>query len=84
MRRKLHGILGEQWDVDGRCGQVFPESELTIQKGIKVCPACLDNLDIERHSQVAARTQSNGIDRELTDRRAERWGFYSGTELNEE
>jgi hypothetical protein len=46
------GIQGEAWANCGRCGFIFPVSQLTSQKGLNLCPKDLDNLAVERRSRI--------------------------------
>ena len=70
---------GEQWDTCDRCGRDFPMFQLGLQKGLKVCNRCTDNLEIERRDQVIARTLSEPH----TEGADTRW-VQPTTTLNEE
>lgn len=49
MPNSKNNLRGEQWDECQRCGFRFPISQLTIQKGLKVCyRSCVDRLEVER------------------------------------
>lgn len=53
MPNPVNNINNEQWDAcQGRCGFVFPISRLTLQKGVKKCFRCLDDLEVERREHV--------------------------------
>lgn len=61
MPNPRNNITGEQWDRCDRCGFIYPMTDLTLQKGLKVClKTCKDNLDIERRqSGIARRLEHN-------------------------
>lgn len=68
MPNATNNIRGEQWDFCARCDFQYPESKFRFQKGLKLCPQCVDNLDVERRD--AQISQILGHDhQENTDRR---------------
>lgn len=48
------GITFERWAICARCGFSFPETQLTPQKGLLLCPKDLDNLDVEMRPRMIA------------------------------
>ena len=49
------GLYFQQWYICGRCGFIYPIGQLTLQKGLLVCPKDYDNLDVEyRHEHADA------------------------------
>lgn len=50
-----HNQMGETWEDCNRCGFPFPSSQMTTQKGMRVCTrTCRDVLDVELRDRVIA------------------------------
>jgi hypothetical protein len=54
------GILNIAWDTCQRCNREWPCDQLRKQKGLKLCPECLDDLSIEYRPKVIAEVLASG------------------------
>ena len=54
------GIWNQNWYQCDRCAFDYPIGDLTKQKGLMVCPKCLDNLDVELRPKLMAELLSDG------------------------
>ena len=66
MPNATNNLRGEQWDACHRCGWQWWESAFRYQKGLKLCPNCVDNLDVERReaqiAQILGQDTNEGTD----------------------
>ena len=72
-----NNVTKEQWMLCDRCGQQFPMSMLTKQKGMLLDQKCIDDLTIERRQftieQILGTNITEGVDLRAVDR-----GFFEG------
>lgn len=54
------GLWHQSWYQCDRCKFDFPIGQLTKQKGLMLCPADVDNLDVELRSKLIAELLSDG------------------------
>lgn len=57
---KHRGLWRQQWAKCERDYFDYPISYLTRQKGLLLCPGCLDNLDVELRPALIAEILSDG------------------------
>lgn len=69
MPNPVNHKTGDQWDVCGRCGRMFPIGQLIMQKGLRICTrrrTCYDNLERERReifiAQILGADNTEGAD----------------------
>ena len=68
MPNPLNAVRGEQWRDCDRCGERFPSSDLTKEKGLIICHRCADNFEIERHPFTVAEILGANDPKEGSDR----------------
>lgn len=79
MPNPVNNRRGEQWDTCGRCGLLYPMSQLTTQKGLLVCTIhCVDDLTIERHAATIQEVLNAGAETEGVDLRYVDGAFFVG------
>lgn len=76
MPNAVNARRDEQWDICDQCGFPYPMSKLSQQKGLSVCPKCVDNLEVERRPAIIAQILSAGSDQEGVDLRYVDRGFF--------
>jgi hypothetical protein len=54
------GVWNQQWMKCDRCTFDYPIGSLTKQKGLMLCPKCIDNLDVELRPLLIAELLSDG------------------------
>lgn len=78
MPNPLNRITKDQWDNCDRCGFLYPMGRLTKQKGMMLCRKCVDNLTVERRSQMIEKVLTSGVDQEGVDTRGQVRAFFDG------
>lgn len=53
------GIYWQQWAQCGRCAFDYPIGQLQMQKGLLLCPKCIDNLDVEYRAKIIAAVMAD-------------------------
>jgi len=59
------GVLGDPWHDCDRCGQSYRVSQLARQRGLILCPKCLDDPTIWQRSRIIQDVLSQSADQEM-------------------
>ena len=81
MPNPVNARKGEQWDICQACGRLFPNGELSWQKGVKKCAKCVDDLEVEKRPAIIARLLESPVqEAEGADLRNVDEAFFLGLE----
>lgn len=68
MPNPLNNLKGQQWDYCNQCDSPWWEGAFTFQKGLKVCPRCVDEIDIEQRDYEIGRALSAPTNEDIDQR----------------